>query len=261
MEFALAPTEPRNAQSYPTVWDRSDLRAVCFDIDDTLIDFTSASRDALATLIGRDDMWPLWECVTEAHVAMVVAGELDYPTMHRKRTKAFLAELGRHVSDHDAARFERSRAAEMRSGFRLFDDVLPCLDWLRTAGVSIAAVTNASGSHQRAKLDALGLGRFIDQVTIAGEVGAAKPDPMIFHSACAALDCEPSQALHIGDRLHTDAIGAQSAGMRGVWLNRGGQQDTEGVAEESGVLRLASLADVPELVVCEFAQLGAPPPR
>lgn len=260
MEFALAPTEPCDAQSYPNMWDGSVLRAVCFDIDDTLIDFTSASRNALTAMTGRDDLWPLWDCVTEAHVAMVVAGDLDYPTMHRRRTKEFLAEIGMPVSDHDAARFERSRAAVMRSSFRVFDDVLPCLDWLRAAGVSIAAVTNASGSHQRAKLDSLGLGRFIDHVAIAGEVGAAKPDPMIFHSACAALDCEPSEAMHVGDRLRTDAIGARAAGMWGAWLNRD-EQGGNAVDADSGVLRLTSLAEIPELLVCEFAQLGAPEPR
>lgn len=208
-------------------------------------------------MIGRADMWPLWESVTEAHVAMVVAGNIDYPNMHRERTKAFLAELGADLGDQDAARFERRRAAVMHEGFRVFDDVLPCLDWLRAAGIRIAAVTNASGAHQRTKLARLGLSRFIDHIAIAGEVGAAKPDPLIFHSACAALDCDPGQALHVGDRLRTDAVGARDAGLSGVWLDRVGvPQDIP-----TGVDVISGLGELSELLVCEFAQLGAPAPR
>lgn len=230
---------------------------MCLDVDDTLVDFTSASRGSLAAMIGRADMWDLWEQITEDHVGRVVAGELDYPNMHRTRTQAFLQALGVTVDDADAARFERQRAAGMRSRFRLFDDVLPFLEWLREAGFRIAAVTNASGSHQRAKLDDLGLSRFIDHVAIAGEVGAAKPDPLIFHSACAALNCEPHEALHVGDRLCADAVGALDSGLGAVWLNRHGDP----TRAPSGVISVSSLGQLPELLQRTFAESVVPAPR
>ena len=233
------------------------MRAVFLDIDDTLVDFTAASRASLAAMIGRADMWSLWERITEQFVGQVVAGELDYPTMHRRRTATFLDALGVAVDEADAARFERRRAAGMRARFRLFGDVLPCLTRLRASGLRIAAVTNASGAHQRAKLDDLGLSRFIDHVAIAGEVGAAKPDPLIFHSACAALDCEPHEAIHVGDRLKADAVGALNAGLRAVWLNRSGAVATLPV----GISAITSLAELTELI--EFAVAGTivPTPR
>lgn len=257
MEFALAPTEPRAGGPRPDSWDGSILRAVCLDVDDTLVDFTSASRASLAAMIGRADMWGLWEQITEEYVARVVAGEVDYPLMHRSRTQAFLQALGVTVDDADAARFERRRAAGMRSRFRLFDDVLPCLRWLREAGFRIAAVTNASGSHQRTKIDDLGLSPFIDHVAIAGEIGAAKPDPLIFHSACAALDCEPREALHVGDRLGADAVGAHDAGLRAVWLNR----FDDPAPMPSGVTSIATLDQLPELMHCALVDSAVPAPR
>lgn len=228
---------------------------MCLDIDDTLIDFTSAGRGALAAMIGRADMWPLWDEITEAHVAMVVAGTLDYTQMHVRRTKSFLAELGVQLDELDASRFEQSRAQLMRSSWRLYDDVIECLDWLRAAGVRIAAVTNASGAHQRKKIADLGLSRFVDHIAIAGEVGVAKPDPMIFLSACAALECEPSEAVHVGDRLTTDAIGARDAGLTGVWLNR----DRVEADVPEHIFELAGLDELPELLVSEFARIGMGP--
>ena len=57
------------------------IQAVCLDIDDTLVDFTSSARKALRTMIGRDDLWPTWQRLTDEHVAKVIAGEMDACTM------------------------------------------------------------------------------------------------------------------------------------------------------------------------------------
>lgn len=230
------------------------LRAVCLDIDDTLVDFTSAGRDALAELLGRGDMWPLWERITDAHVAMVVAGELDYSVMHQRRTACFLAELGVLAEHDDVAGFEARRGELCRALWRRYDDVLPCLDWLLAAGVSIAAVTNASGNHQRGKLAELGLAGHFDYVAVAGELGVAKPDPLMFETVCGELGSAPEETVHVGDKLGTDACGARDSGLTGVWLARAGA----GEADTSGVHVIDSLDVLPELLVGEFVRIGAP---
>ncbi len=262
MTFGLVPfqTEAVAAECPPRATGASGLerehrpipiRAVCLDIDDTLIDFTSTARQALCDLIGRDDMWSRWQRTTDEHVARVVAGDLSYEDMHRERTKAFFADLGALLDDDVVADLERRRCTRLRAAWRLFDDTLPCLDWLRAAGVKLAAVTNASGSHQRAKLERLGIGRFFDTVVIAGELGAAKPDPVIFRTACARLDVPLDAAMHVGDLLDADAVGARDAGLHGVWLDRSltGCRDFRVYA---GVHVIESLADLPELLVTEY---------
>jgi putative hydrolase of the HAD superfamily len=181
----------------------------------------------------------------------VVAGELPYEDMHQERTKAFFADLGALLDDELVADLERRRSTRLRAAWRLFDDALPCLDWLRAAGVRIAAVTNASGAHQRAKLERLGIGRFFDTMVIAGELGAAKPDPVIFHTACERLDVPVDAAMHVGDLLDADAIGARDAGLHGVWLARS-RTGCRDLAEHAGVHVIDTLADLPELLVTEY---------
>lgn len=226
---------------------------MCLDIDDTLVDFTAASRRALAAVLGRSDMWPLWEEVTEEHVAMVVRGELAYETMHHRRTTCFLAELGVLADQSDVTEFERKRGSLAEAGWGLFADVVPCLAWLSAAGVRIAAVTNASGRHQRRKLAGLGLAEYFDYVAVAGELGAAKPDPVIFDMVCRELGCLPGETAHIGDKLETDARGARDAGLTGVWLSRTGAGQ-----EQPDVPVISGLDELPELLVTEFVRVGAP---
>ncbi|MBK1786867.1 HAD family hydrolase [Prauserella cavernicola] len=261
MAFALgSPTAPQTGSDRDDdapPWVPPELRLVCLDIDDTLIDFTAAGRRSLEALIGSADAWHHWELVTDAYVAKVVSGELDYAEMHARRTQAFLAERGTNVGLAEAAELETRRKELLRESWRLFDDVLPCLEWLVAAGVRVAAVTNASGDHQRDKLAGLGLARFFDYVAIAGEMGVAKPDQVMFHSVCFKLDCEPSEAVHIGDKLRTDAIGARDAGLGGVWLDR--TESAEDVPP--GVHVISSLTELPELLVSEFVRVGVPAQR
>jgi putative hydrolase of the HAD superfamily len=259
MTFGLVPfpaASDRRSTELAAEHQPPRIRAVCLDIDDTLVDFTSSARRALCDLIGRDDMWTRWQRTTDEHVARVVSGELSYDAMHRARTKAFFADLGALLDDDVVAQLEERRCTQLRTTWRLFTDAIPCLDWLRAAGFKLAAVTNASGRHQRAKLAGLGIARFFDTLVIAGELGAAKPDPVIFHTACAHLGVSPAETMHIGDLLDTDAIGARDAGLHGVWLTRSPHAATH----EPGIQTIETLADLPELLVSEYRtpSLAAP---
>lgn len=225
------------------------VRAVCLDVDDTLVAHSAASRAALTMLLGQDKAWPLWEQVTDHHVRRVVAGEIDADTMRWQRTKDFYSYLGEALEDAEAQRREDIRVRAMRAGWTLYDDALPCLEWLAAVGVKVAIVTNASGSSQRTKLAELGVAGFITEVVIAGELGAAKPDPVIFHTACARLGFEPAEVAHVGDRLDVDAIGARDAGLAGIWLNRRGPVDGR---LPRGVSMITSLDLLPELLVCDL---------
>lgn len=219
------------------------------DVDDTLVAHSAASRAALMMLLGHDKAWPLWVQVTEHHVRRVVGGEVDSDTMRWQRTQDFYGCLGEHLTDDEARHREDIRVTTMRAGWALYDDVLPCLEWLAAVEVKIAVVTNASGSYQRTKLAELGVAGFIAEVIIAGELGAAKPDPVIFHTACDRLGFPPNEVAHVGDRLDLDAIGARDAGLAGVWLNRSGP--VSGTLP-TGVSMITSLELLPELLVCDL---------
>jgi len=88
----------------------------------------------------------------------------------------------------------------------------------------------------------------------------AKPDPVMFHKVCCALGCEPANAVHVGDKLTTDAVGARDAGLGGVWLDRRGSAGVD-VEVPPGVHVLHTLADLPELLVSEYARVGVPTQR
>ncbi|WP_433869826.1 HAD family hydrolase [Saccharopolyspora sp. CA-218241] len=230
------------------------IKAVCLDIDDTLVDSERASREGLRALVGTDRAWQVWRRITDEHFGDHAAGDGDFDATSAARTRAFFAAFGHEIDDAELARRESDRMAAMRRAWRLFDDALPCLDWLRATGLRLVAITNAPSAYQRRKMADVGLAGTFDTVLLSEEVGAAKPDSRIFAAACGGLGLRPEEVVHVGDRLDADAVGAVRAGMHGIWLDR---RDTGRTAPD-GVRVISSLFDLPELLVCDLPAVPGP---
>lgn len=214
------------------------VSAIFFDVDETLVDFERAAVAAFHTVFGADADYTVWAELTREwyprHLTM------PWQDMRVGRAAAFLRTLGRSA---DAASVEARRMRLIDEALMLFPDVPDCLGALRTAGLRLGVITNSEPVYQRNKLARVGLGDAFDVVVISGEIGAAKPDRAIFEHACRALGVEPGAALHIGDRLDADALGALGAGLGGVWLDR---HDRAG--DERRVPVVSTLSAVPALV-------------
>ena len=125
--------------------------------------------------------------------------------------------------------------ADARNAVTPFDDVAPGLAQLRQR-VVVGSISNGF-----ADLQAIGLAHHF-QVSIAAHTfGRAKPDPLIFHTACEALGVTPSEAVYVGDDLTLDVDGAQKAGLRGVWMNRFGRDLPEHVRPDAVCVTLHEL--------------------
>jgi len=119
-------------------------------------------------------------------------------------------------SNGDAALLEAACEVFLRArnSIRFYPDTLAALARL-SAKVPIAAITNGNADLSRIGLDHL----FTFRLS-ACEYGAAKPDPGIFHAACARLGLAPHDVLHVGDSIEADVLGATRAGLRSCWLKR-----------------------------------------
>ena len=104
--------------------------------------------------------------------------------------------------------------------WRVFDDVLPCLQRLKRSGLKLGIISNWD-ERLRPLLRALELDRYFDAVIVSGEVGRHKPDAKIFETAALQLGTPAEAILHVGDNAAEDFEGARKAGLRAVLLRRG----------------------------------------
>ncbi|WP_440990651.1 HAD family hydrolase [Haloarchaeobius baliensis] len=213
---------------------------VTLDLDDTLCRYDRSTEELLAVAFERADVEPFF---TEAeYVATVptVTGESPLD-LRRKCFRALAAEDGRPVAEADrlAEQYpERDpTAVSLLPGAR--DALAALADHHR-----LALVSNGEPSHQRAKLETLGIADAFE-VTVFGtaEIGV-KPDPAPFHRALDTLGVEPARAVHVGNSLASDVAGAQAAGMSAAWLREGDEPEVD-VTPEYVVDDLAELQDRP----------------
>ncbi len=230
------------------------ISVALFDLDDTLFAHRLAVRQGIGTHLsttvpGVDAAAHLdrWDELEELHYHRYLAGELDYLGQRRARVRDFMTAFRvEFAEDHLAETWFETYLVEYVRAWTLFDDAIPCLDLLADAGVRIGIITNGIPSFQAPKLETLELAERMEHVITSGEFGVAKPHPSIFLHACAVFGVEPHEALYVGDRLHTDAIGASAVGMSGVWLDRGGaaSPDDLAAARASDVRIISTLAEV-----------------
>ena len=150
------------------------------------------------------------------------AGDFRFSPMEGRLIRIFglSKTLDTHVLRALCARF----LEPIFSMGHLYEDTLPTLVRLRTAGYATAIVSNAPwGSPPQLwheELGRLGLATAVDKIVMCGDVGWRKPAPQIFLHAAAALGIACDRCAFVGDELLWDIAGSSAVGMRSLLIDR-----------------------------------------
>ncbi len=222
---------------------------VFFDLGDTLLDHSTAAKAGATKFYEtfrssfNEDLKSFllrWHEVGEKYFQTGEEGrELNHTQSRRGRMREIFSAS---LPDAEADSRFRVYVQTYEENWRLFPDALPCLQALQ--GHKLGLITNGVGEQQRSKIQKLGLGPYLSTVIISREVDCSKPDKAIFELAAREAGAALKDCVYVGDRLQTDALAAQAAGMRGIWLDRKSQWD----GRETGVPVLRNLAELPGLL-------------
>jgi putative hydrolase of the HAD superfamily len=209
------------------------MKAVLFDLDDTLHDDTSTYRRATESVANEvaSECGISATALADAYVAEadrfwqgLSAKTFEQPLV-ALRVSMWRAALGAvgiddlAVADRCAADYNRYR----RDYLELWPGALELLARLRARGLKLAMITNGMSETHRDKIAILRLEDAFDEIFIADEVGMIKPDVRLFELAAVRLGVAPSACVMVGDRLERDVLGARDAGMFTIWMNVRGE--------------------------------------
>ena len=226
------------------------IRAICFDLDNTLWDVwpvivraEQLMYDFLAERYPKTVANLTLEALREARARVVD----EHPQMAHDFTflrKQSLRNLAARHAYPDALVDEAFEVfINARNDVALYDEVMPALTTLKS-GYRLFTASNGN-----ADLDKIGIAHLFEKSIAARHVGAMKPDPLVFHKVVEGTDLELREVLYVGDDPLADVAGARAAGMEPVWINRDGAAWPEAV--EPAQYAIKSLT---ELVALTTAQ-------
>lgn len=198
------------------------VKAVLFDLDDTLYSLGGCEADALERTLSGAGLLTAMPAEFVQRYAAISSGYWAARTAggDTRYTRAQVIEL----SWRDFLAFfnlDVSQAPELAENFwaafcassALNPGALETVDGL-VEHFRLGMITNGYSDSQRGRLTAAGWRERFDPLLISEEVGVAKPDVGIFAMALEQLELDAVDVLYIGDSLSHDREGCRRAGIR-----------------------------------------------
>jgi HAD superfamily hydrolase (TIGR01662 family) len=180
------------------------IRAVVFDVGETLVDETRAWLE-----------WADWLGIPRLTFLAVCGAVIERGGDHREPFEIFRPglDLAEEVAKREAAGVPDRVTAD-----DLYPDAADCLRALHDAGYRIGVVGNQPARAEAALAD---LGLPIDLLATSSSWGVHKPDPRFFGRIVTELDVPAAEIAYVGDRLDNDVRPAAAAGMQAIFIRRG----------------------------------------
>lgn len=199
-------------------------KALVFDLDNTLLDFSASEEVGLENLyqnffrehMQETDFQQHYHAVNHELWGKVEKGELA-PTDVRRLRFVTLAETADHLCHDELGEFYEHHLGQSAPWF---DGVESAVEQLRDK-YQVGVITNGFSAVQAVKYELSGLKDWCNCFIVSEAVGLSKPDPNIFHLALEQLNVGSHESLMVGDSLNSDYRGAMNAGIDFCWVNAG----------------------------------------
>ena len=188
----------------------SELSAIAFDVDGTLIDSNGAHAETWAQALSEhgfphnaDRVRPLIGTGSDKLIPAATGLDAD-----SRQAKAILAR-------------KKELFAERLPRLRPTRGARPLVEFLRQLGLTLVIATSADDREMDAILDQAGVADLIEHRTSSDDADRSKPDPDIVQAALSRTHTAPHDTVLIGDTPY-DVEAAERAGVSAVALRCGG---------------------------------------
>ncbi len=203
----------------------SNIKAIFFDADDTIVNHKQCEKKALEYLFNKiqkeykeqyqDIFRPLdrnlWNSVANNSNPVPEENIPEY------RFKEFFKIIDLEYTDYKEANkfFQEGLAKQVA----LTENAYNIVKYLYEKKYKICVVTNGLVKLQEPRITNSQISKYIFEIIISEKVGVKKPNPQIFNMLLDKLSLESSEVIMIGDSLEKDIQGAKNANIKTIWYN------------------------------------------
>jgi putative hydrolase of the HAD superfamily len=220
------------------------IRAVVFDLDNTLVDFVKMKEDAVDAavdaMIDAGLNLPREEARQQIFNVYDEKG-IEFQQVFDLFLKKTLGEIDYKIHAAGIVAYRKAREAALV----LYPHVNLALVELAKRGLKLAVVSDAPRLQAWLRLCYLQLHHIFDVVITLDDTGEHKPRPAPFLLVLDRLGVEPGEALMVGDWPERDITGAATIGMRTAFARYG---DTFGTVNSGADYEIDDILELIDIV-------------
>ena len=205
-----------------------------FDVDDTLyeqiVPFENAYKSLFDMDIDMEKFYLLSRYYSDVKFEASRNGEMTMDEYHIYRIQEAAKDLGVNLTDEQALSMQKEYKKNQQN-LKMSDITISILELAKKNNVKLGVITNGPSAHQWAKVNALGVEKWIprENIIVSGDLGINKPDARIFDAMQEKLQLDAEFLYYIGDSFENDIVGANNAGWKSIWINRYNKEYPPGI--------------------------------
>jgi putative hydrolase of the HAD superfamily len=225
------------------------IKAVVFDLDNTLIDFMAMKRQAVdaavrAMIDAGLNLTP--EDVKARIDAIYKEKGIEFQSVFDELLYGIFNKPDYKILSSGIVAYRRAREAALVP----YPHVFMVLTELAKRGLKLGVVSDAPAREAWLRLCYLNLHHLFDAVVTFDDTNERKPAPGPFLKVLSNLGVLPQEALMIGDWAERDMVGASKIGMTTVFARYG---DTFGTLETHADYEVQDIKELLEIVAAKNA--------
>ena len=197
------------------------------DLDDTIYDFSAASREAFMEtyeLLHYDrffDSFNHYYSIYEPYNLelwhIYGEGKITKEELNKRRYSYPLEVVG--IKDQELAdTFCREALGRIPTKNRLIDGAIELLEYLRPK-YNMYILSNGFKELQSHKMRTAGIDKYFDALILSEDIGVNKPNRELYEYALEKTGSKLEESIMIGDMFETDIAGAANIGMKQIYFN------------------------------------------
>ncbi len=221
------------------------IKAVIFDLDNTLVDFMAMKRQAIEAAIQSmidAGLALTTEDVRQRINAIYQERGIEFQNVFDQLLYDLFQRVDYKILSAGIIAYRRAREAALVP----YPHVNLTLIGLLKRGLKLAVVSDAPAREAWLRLCSLNFHHLFDCVVTFGDTGERKPSPAPFRKALEQLSVEPGEALMVGDWPERDVVGAAQLGIRTAFARYGdtfGTHDAHADYELDDISALLPIVD------------------
>ena len=202
------------------------LKAVIFDLDNTLVDFMLMKNQAIDAAINamRDAGLKLSTNEIRKRIDQIYKERgIEFQSVFDELLYREFSKVDHKILSAGVIAYRRAREAALVP----YPHVTMTLIKLSKMQLKLGVVSDAPGKEAWLRLCYLNFHHLFDAVVTFDDTGMRKPSPEPFRKILEMLQIKPVEALMVGDWAERDVLGAAQVGMKTVFARYGNTFGTE----------------------------------